>query len=325
MSQGREQGFDRDCDAALGWIARFRSQSVSESDRAQFALWLAEDPAHGRAMDRMQDLWDDLGSLRHLPDPMSRAASPGRRQWLGAAFALAASLLVALLLSPNLQAPAKPEVFQTALGERKTITLPDDSRVTLNTSSRLEVAFSDDRRGVSLTRGEAYFEVNPERERPFEVEAGNTRITVVGTAFNVLRRDDQGSDITVAEGVVRVTELNAPAARAAITEVLRTGQRLAAGREGFTSAGQVDLAPHLAWQRGELIAREMPLARLVDEIERYHDLHILIADRGVAALTVSGVFQLDHPDSILQALQRSLPVQLARIDASTVQLLPTPQ
>ena len=54
-------------DQALTWIARLRSDHADESDHQAFALWLAANPAHGRAMDRMQNLWDDLGAVSHLP------------------------------------------------------------------------------------------------------------------------------------------------------------------------------------------------------------------------------------------------------------------
>lgn len=324
MSQGRPEKFERDCDAALGWIARFRSDTVSEADRQAFALWLGEDPDHGRAMDRMQDLWDDLGSLKHLPEH-ELPASTGRRRWLGASVALAASLLLALLLLPQLNAPVPGQHYQTALGERRSVTLADGSRITLNTRSAIEVRLGEERRRVNLLRGEAYFEVATDRSRPFEVDAGPARVTVVGTAFNIYRRDANHSDITVAEGVVRVTESDAPSTRPAASEILRANQQLRASRRGFAPSTRVDPAPQLAWQRGELLAREMTLAELVAEMQRYSDQRIIIADPRVARETVSGVFKVDHPASILAALQHSLGIQVVEVDDGTVQLLRGPQ
>jgi transmembrane sensor len=326
MSYGRLEQFEQDCDAALGWIARFRSGSVSDADRQAFALWLHESPAHRRAMDRMQDLWDDLGALQHLPEPaLEQLAAPARRHWLGAAVALAASVVLALFLLPQLQAPVSTEQYQTALGERRSIALEDGSEITLNTNSRISVRLTAGDRQVVLKRGEAFFRVSPDPDRPFHVDTGATRVTVVGTAFNIHRHNEYSSDITVAEGVVKVSEREPPATRAPATEILRARERLQTSREGFAASAEVDLTPLLAWRRGELVARGMPLAALVAEMGRYQTQHILIADPRVATLPVSGVFQLDHPDSILQALERSLDLQVVRLDDNTLQLRAVPQ
>lgn len=325
MSQGQVEKFERDCDRALGWIARFRSGSVSDADREAFALWLGEDPDHGRAMDRMQDLWDDLGSLRHLPEP-ELPPSSSRRQWLGLSLAAAASLLLALFFLPQRDAAVSSESYRTALGERRTVSLSDGSRITLNTDSRITVRLAETGRAVALKRGEAFFEVAPDTSRPFRVDAGPARVTVVGTAFNVYRRDNHHSEITVAEGVVRVTKRDSPATRAPSSEILHANQRLEVGREeGLVASAGVDVAPRLAWRRGELVARQMPLTELAKEMARYHDRRILITDPEVAALTVSGVFQLDHPDAMLEALERSLGLRVVPVDERTVQLLPAAQ
>ena len=78
----------------------------------------------------------------------------------------------------------------------------------------------------------------------------------------------------------------------------------------------------LAWQRGELVADEMRLPELARELERYHDINILIADADVAAMTVSGVFSLDQPpEDLLRALELSLDLEARELDQGTVQLL----
>ncbi|MBN7799022.1 FecR family protein [Parahaliea mediterranea] len=324
MSLGRHEKFERDCDAALAWIARFRSDAVADADRQAFALWLEADPDHGRAMDQMQDLWDDLGSLKHLPEH-DLPHDTGRRRWLGASLAVAASLVAALVLVPQWNAPETSERYLTALGERSQVDLADGSRINLNTNSALTIRYSEALRHVSLERGEAFFEVATDATRPFVVDTGSARVSVVGTAFNIRRSDEHRSVITVAEGVVRVSERDAPSTRAASTEVLRANQRLETSQQGFATSGQVDIAPSLAWRRGELLAREMPLVELASELERYHDQHFLITDPQLATLPVSGVFQLDHLPSVLGALERSLDIQVARLDEHTLRLLPASQ
>lgn len=321
MNQNFTRQFEQDCDAATAWIARFRSDDVSEQDHREFALWLAADASHRKAMDLMLELWDDLGSVRHLPfeQPLPAANRSTRRQWLAGAAALAAGLVLAVVVLPLGDDPVYQQEFRTAQGERATFTLADQSRITLNTGSRVEVEFSDSLRRVALLQGEVYFDVERDAERPFQVETGNATVTAVGTAFNIYRRDDT-SDITVTEGVVQVTK-SSRAGRSHVSTMLEANEYLQVSKRGLGDSRTIDPAPLTAWQRGEMIADELPLLELTRELARYTDTRIVIRDRDVAGLTVSGVFNLDHPDSVLQAVERSLQLQVVRLDNGTVQLL----
>lgn len=324
MKQTLSQQFERDCDAALGWIARFRADDASEEDHRAFALWLAANAGHRQAMDLMLELWDDLGSVQHLPfeEPRQDPAHSSRRRWLGAAIGLAASVIFAGFFLPfNADEPVITE-YRTALGERRSLTLEDGSQITLNTSTRIKVEYSNAARQVTLLRGEAFFKVQPDPDRPFRVNAGSADVTAIGTAFNVYRHEeDDGAAITVTEGVVQVTGRGQTGSRAAQVAILRAEEQLRASHRGLGQSRRVDLAAPTAWQRGELVAREWSVAQLTRELARYHDTRILIGDRAVADLTVSGVFNLDHPDSVLLALERSLALQVVRLDERTVQLL----
>lgn len=352
MSHEHTDTYDRDCDSALGWIARLQSDQASGEDREAFALWLAGDPARRRAFDSMLALWGDLGSVRHLPDFEPEQRRPGEptsagglsgqgarpavfptaamapaannRRWLAAALAVAACLVAALFAWPLLTVDQPATHYQTATGEQRTIILPDDSRVMLNTQTRLRVTYSREQRRVELLRGEAWFSVSHDPTRPFHVDAGSARVTALGTAFNI-HREGSTADITVSEGVVRVTELDAPLGRPAQAETLHVNQHLVADRRGLQPAGTVDATRRLAWQRGEIIADEMPLPELVREIQRYHPTRILIADHDVAAMTISGVFLLEKPESILEALEVSLGVRVAELDDGTLQLVKPPE
>lgn len=308
--------------AALAWIARLRNDSASDQDRADFALWLAGSPERRQAMDSMLDLWADLGVVRELsfsPQQPARAANQSN-WWLGSAVAAAACLVVAVLLWPMGQRPVDTIEFRTAIGERRSFELQDSSRLNLNTNSRVTVRYADDQRQLTLAAGEAFFEVAADADRPFHVDAGSARVTAIGTAFNI-RRVEHSTQVTVTEGVVRVTELGASGNRAPRQDTLRANQRLVASSEGLGTAEAVTDNRNLAWRTGNLVADNMPLRELAAEIERYHDKRILIADRDLAALSVSGVFSLDHPETILQAVALTLDLELRPLDEQRVQLL----
>jgi len=317
---------ESDQDTALSWIARFRSDAVTDNDRQTFALWLAASPDHKKAMDSMLDMWADLASVQQLyadSEPVEVRPAANQGHWLRASVATAACLVVALLLWPQSQQPDNSSVYQTALGEQQSIELEDGSTLTLNTNTRVSVSYTVDHRRLKLIRGEAFFEVAKDPQRPFDVHTGSARVTAVGTAFNIIRGDNS-SDITVTEGVVRVTELGDTGSRAPATEILRANQQLTATDRGLQTVVTVDIKQQTAWQRGELIASEMTLAELIRQIERYHDIHILVTDASIATMTISGVFQLSELDPILQALQISLNIDSIPVDSKTLQLVKAP-
>lgn len=325
MNQQSNQQFDQACDAALGWIARLRSDTVSEQDQQSFALWLGEDGSHQQALDQMLEMWDDLAVLSKLPEQTELPReSANSARWFGGAAALAASLVLAVFLWPQAINGPVTTPYQTSLGERESVELPDGSRVLLNTDSSISVTYTDEQRHIDLNRGEAWFQVAPNKQRPFHVDAGETRVTAVGTAFNVYFSSNS-TDVTVTEGVVRVSELGETGNRAPSTELLYVNQQLSASVDGWELSVSEDTSQQMAWQRGELVAVEMPLPALIAELERYHPTEILITDPDLAVLTVSGVFQLDQPDAILNALAVSLDIRVNPLDESTVQLLKADQ
>ncbi|MFK8047363.1 MAG: FecR domain-containing protein [Halioglobus sp.] len=323
MNRNDTSSQDRLRDTALSWIARLRSDVVTDADKGNFALWLAEEDSHARAMDEMLDMWDDLACIKQMPIEVNRpdpAANQGG--WLAASMAIAASFALAFFLWPASTSTDPTVLFETAIGERNTYTLDDNSIVTLNTNSKIRVRYSEDARMIDLVRGEAFFEVAKNPERPFEVDAGAAKVTALGTAFNIFRTKI-GADITVTEGVIRVTELGNTGNRAPEIKVLQVNEYLQATERGLESSGTVDTADLIAWQSGKLIAKEMTLRDLIDELARYRKTRIIISDREIAAFTISGVFELDQPQSTLSAVALSLGLQVVELDENTMQLLKT--
>ena len=309
-------------DQAAAWIARLRSDSVSEEDQQEFALWLSANPEHRKAMDFMQDLWADLEVIRELP-LTARPARPQRRHWMATGIVVAATLVLALLLSPQLGFYDDQQQFRTRVGEQLTVELADGSAINLNTNSRLRVELDDDIRRVVLSQGEAYFKVAKDPQRPFVVAAGNAEVRALGTAFNIYLHNGS-TEITVTEGVVRVTELNVPGTRAADTALLYVNQSIASGDGGLAAPASVDGEIKLAWREGKLVADGMTLNTLVRELSRYHPKKIIIADPELGLETVGGVFRLENPDSILLALEHSHGVRSVALDDGSIQLIKAP-
>ena len=295
-------------EAAAHWVSRRDGDSWNTELEAELADWIAADPRHDGALLRAEAAWEML-----RPQTPASAEPPvfgrplharmGRRQFVGATGALAAASAaggIALLLPRT--------VYRTEVGEMRRIPLPDGSTVAINTASTIDVAFTKSLRRLTIRTGEAWFQVAHDSRRPFLVEAGRVRARAVGTAFSVRMRDD-GSDVLVTEGVVRVW---VEGADGQATD-LQAGEQAfiannAAVSRGVAEAQAIDRA--LAWRDGKIDLVGLPLADAVAEFNRYNKRKIHLADAGLAHEQFDGVFRTDDPLGFARAVEVSLKVPL---------------
>ncbi|MED5606456.1 FecR family protein [Pseudomonas sp. JH-2] len=285
---------------ALDWLVELHSGRVEAGRRREFIQWRAQSPEHESAARSAEALWGALPATRVAR--RHRLLRPRRLAVVAAAACVAALAVAAALPTPVAGIYAD---YATRTGERRLVELADGSRVWLNSASALSVDFSASRRSLRLYGGEALFEVAKDAQRPFVVHAGDGEVTAVGTRFDV---DSRGPDVQVAvtEGVVRVEAGGKPAVR------LAAGERLAY-QAAPGPVQPLDLDSASAWQRGKLIFNQRPLGEVLAELERYLPGRILLTDEALRRHKVSGVFDLDDPDALLQTLQRLQPVQVTRL------------
>lgn len=153
-------------------------------------------------------------------------------------------------------------VFETADGERKSITLPDSSVIVMNEASRLLVGFIPQRREVFMLKGEATIEVREDPHRPFMVYAGPRQfgVTAGSAEFCIARLTAENASLIVASGEVDVPETRASAALSAALirqQVSSGGHKFSKNEIGsigpswFTSAmvQSEEIERRLAWTR----------------------------------------------------------------------------
>jgi transmembrane sensor len=202
--------------------------------------------------------------------------------------------------------------YQTAAGERRSVTLPEGSKVTLDADSALDVQLSPQRRSLTLARGEAYFEVAKDPNRPFTVHAGNTVIRAVGTAFNV-RVGDERTVVAVTEGRVEVLPAR-PAARSRLPELsrqLRAGEAVAyEGDDHIDTLSATEASIATTWLVGPRQYRSEPLRYVLADIDRYTGRRITIADAATGNLEFTGTLNLENSDAWLEGLAVALPVTI---------------
>lgn len=311
---------ERDCtdtvrDEAAYWFALTNDGLLDAEEQARFDRWLARDPLHADEYRLLQSLWgaaDQLPKERlqallreDIPTPIQPRL---RKNSVVLRYAVAASL-VAVAVSTALwfglnTTPDYNAQFTTAFGERKQLTLPDGSVVDLNSRTQMDVHFVRGQRVVVLSAGEAMFSVQHDPARPFVVEAGNGRVTVTGTRFDV-RRDPTQTLIAVESGTVKVNGAADNGATVVLTAGL--GSRIDATGK-VAAASSVNTAALIAWRSGKLVFNDAPLSEVVQEVSRYRRQPLLVAGGKAANLRLTSVFKADDTDALLRALPSILPV-----------------
>ena len=283
---------------AAAWVARLHGGSRTNALEAGWRKWLQADPAHARAFEIATEAWEIGGSLRarampRLADPFEDQPTrgSGSRKYL----AMAAAVLIAVVTGWLYWAKRESPIA-TAVGEQRSLTLTDGTRIFLNTETRLFVRESEKRRDVQLESGEALFDVAQDPRRPFIVTAGDREIKALGTSF-VIRRDPTQLVVTLVEGKVSVTSVasGGAAGTAGKTEapetMLTPGQRVTFAEQAAPRVDAPVLEEITAWRRGEVVLDKTRLEEAVDEMNRYSAVKLRIDDPRVGDILVSGIFR----------------------------------
>lgn len=285
-------------DTALDWVVLLNSGKATAADQRAYQQWRALSPEHQTVADEAQALWAMLG---HTPTAQRHMApAKPRKAWWPA---LAASVVLAVAgVAGWQQWPALNADYHTGVGQQQSVTLADGSKVMLNSASALSVDFTASERTVTLRSGEASFEPAADA-RPFVVRSADEHLQTRSGVFSV-RRDGDTVTLVVSAGQVQFSGAHQPV-------LVQANQRLQ-HRAGQPLLAQqpVDAASLTAWQRGKLIFNGRPLGEVIGELERYQHGRIVISDRELAALPVSGVFDLNDPEGLLRALEQRYPLKV---------------
>jgi transmembrane sensor len=191
------------------------------------------------------------------------------------------------------------QTYSTHVGEFHRVLLEDGSSIQLNTDTEVRVRYSARYRHVDLMRGEALFQVAKNKEKPFDVEAGETTVRAVGTAFTV-RLHEAGAnervDVVVSEGRIAINPPSTQTYPAGSVATVRNG------RVDATMAEADDITSKLAWTTGRLMFQGEKLSDVVDELNRYNQRKLQVTDPDIAELRIGGTFQATDPDGFARAL-----------------------
>jgi transmembrane sensor len=299
-------------DRAAQWIIAREQPEWNDTDKAALEAWLAESDMNKAAYWRLEHSWreaDRIGALGR--GIVSAKAERPRYRGLGwwAPVAIAASLVAVVGIGSS-QLPrligtpetATTQRFDTPIGGRRMLELPDGSRVELNTASVVRTVLDGDRREIWLDGGEAYFEVLHNKARPFVVHAGSRQITVLGTKFSV-RRDGEKVTVSVLQGRVQLDDIED--ARTVRSTII-TGGDVAVARGPatlVTANSEEQVEDSLAWRQGMLSFDQERLGDIAVEFNRYNSKQMIVTDPGAASIRIGGMFPASKPDAFVRLLR----------------------
>ena len=296
--------------AALDWLSVLHDRPDS-GDQATFSRWLHADPAHAEAYAQAQVVWElsEVAGSRLAGEEalvMQRylsAMNVSKRnrvwQW-SSGMAVAACLLLMLGVFAGWQ-PARwiddlGADYVSAPGQVRTLTLADQSRVTLDADSAIAVNFSGGERHVQLRRGVAFFHVT-HTGAPFVVDADGGEARVLGTEFEV-RLQPGGAQVTVLSGRVGVK-----AGKDSAQQILTADQQITYDAGVTDAVHHVDSQARLGWRSGWLSYYKTPLADVVADLRRYYPGQIVLLNSQLGARKISGSFPSQDPQAVLNSLQ----------------------
>jgi transmembrane sensor len=333
---------------ACAWIVQIEEGNLTQADQAAFEEWISSSPVHKAEIKRLANLSGSINILTDMRPSLDEAVkrrrkmrSSGVKRKLVMSFVMASAIMVFTVFTgvfsgdQNTDNPLtiseSPVLYVTKVGGKRVIDLSDGSVLTLNTKTEIEVDYTSNRRKVRLIKGEAFFQVAHNPDRPFLVYAGNNIVRAVGTAF-IVRNFDKKFEVTVTEGLV---ELNTKPSKqlVSITKPSKSGSNqdvnsrllpqtlaISAGETiTYTASVQVnkvekitvrEIERELSWQDGLLEFSETPLSEVIEDLSRYTALKIEITDPDLRDLKFGGLFRTDELSVLFATLETNFDIEV---------------
>jgi transmembrane sensor len=310
---------------AGAWCVRLADGTLTATDQAEFEDWLAADPQNRVAFEDAVGIWrgvEDRGlspdaiALRREALALYEGANRGRWGLKPSGprvriAAMAAGLILALGVS-GLWAAMRPVVYTTAVGERRVVVLKDGSKMSMDAATEVSVRYSGDARRLVLDHGRAKFDVAKDANRPFTVAAADKVVRATGTQFSVEMLQHRVR-VVLYEGRVAVLGTSRGDDR---QKPLTLKVALTPGRELVTTpddptaqVAATDPGRSLAWEAGQLVFVDEPLASAVERMNRYSNDKLIVGDAAAGRVRIDGVFAADQTDAFVSGVTGLFPLR----------------
>lgn len=318
-------------------LAKFLSDEASSSEKEEVEAWAGRSGENSAGLTAGEEImkkarlyyrtrkfdpaaaWEKIeGELTPAVRPLApRKEEFTRGRWF---LRVAASLLLAVALGSagyfigirQHQATVFTEVISNEDHVLQGITLPDGTQVSLNNSSRLTYPkqFSGKTREVHI-EGEAFFDVKPDASNPFVISAGNARIKVLGTSFNVNARPGEKTvEVVVKTGKVQVACQGF--SQSVESLILVPGERGVLYNDNNQLVKSWNENPNVtAWKTNELVFDKTSLREVIVNLEKVYHTEIQLSDPSLNELVLTAHFENQPVDFVLEVIRLTFSLELS--------------
>jgi len=321
-------------------LARYLSNEVDSREKLEVENWLNQSEKNRKELEQLKKVLSNIDTFYRAGKFNSGAAwssvhskitrqqfkviqlKKGRKEVLLQFYKYAAIIVIAVLMGSvgyylgfrNQITVVYGELISANNQVVNEYTLPDGTVVALNSNSQLTFPkhFRGDVREVSI-QGEAFFNVKPNPEKPFVIDAGDAQIKVLGTSFNVSAYPEtEKVEVVVQTGKVQLIRKK--------QEVSSTGNNeifLTPGEKGtlFFKSNQIEKTENtdpnfLAWKTHDLIFEDVPLGEVIQCLEKVYHVNIKVSDPELNDLLLNAHFDKKPIDFVLDVVRLTFNLEL---------------
>lgn len=285
-------------------LMKYIKGETTPEEREKVVRWLDEDPEHihqYHSLRKLYDisLWSPIEESQQ-EKKQTRTLKPVWIEFLKVAAVILITFLGTKAFFDWKEDPVKMQTVIVPAGQRAELLLADGTKVWLNSRSKLKFPdrFQKDARNVELD-GEGYFEVTHKEEAPFTVHTSRYDVKVLGTEFNVKAYNSKNQfETSLLKGCVEVSDAN----KSQIVRLRPDEQVISDGSQLIRSV--ILDKNYFRWKEGLLCLDDESIGGLIDKLELYYDVKIIVQQASLMKYHYSGKFRIsDGVEHVLKVLQ----------------------
>ena len=311
-------------------LDRFMRGETSTEEAQQLLVWFRSKDAYADILDFYKSHWEEAESSpeldREVQDRMYRQIKARMQEvalketekkktaylwsrWMR--YAAAILLCISVGIGSHIYTRRSTDIDSTykveaSKGQRANLTLPDGTKVWLNSHSSLvyNANYGVKERLVSLV-GEAFFDVAKDKERRFVVDADGLQVEALGTSFNVKAyKEDKEITTTLFTGKVKVSSISE-------SIVLSEGQQASLDKKSGMLAVDHSGIPGYAdmWRDNELVLNAQTLKEIAVILNRLYNVEIRFESEKIKEYRFSGVIRNNSLDNVIEIISLTAPIE----------------
>ncbi|UCS92377.1 FecR domain-containing protein [Echinicola marina] len=308
-------------------LIKYLLQETDEMENREIQQWIDADLNHQKQYERIRMIWEksllpsaskqidvekawlDFTSRKNRKRPFL-TKQLFLKPWLGIAASvglafIASCVIYILFMSPDNKLISNLNLETT--NKSLSHTVFDGSIITLNKDTKLSFNQSliNTNRKVNLYDGEAFFQVERNEHRPFEVNIGAAKVTVLGTSFNIKKQEEE-IEVILKSGAVKVDYKGK-------VYKMKPGDKLFIDlTKGLLTMSPVKDQLYNYYVGDYFEAKETPLWRIVEILNQAYDANIIIANERLRNLPLTTTFSNNSLENNLEVLKATFGLQILR-------------